>query len=152
MYVDNQIINMKKLFIPILSVFTLLISVKTLNNNLKSTEVKSSVNHKTKNYQIVKVTTYTIDPRQTDSTPTITASGFNLHPKNPKKHRIVAVSRDIKKKLKFGDKIYLEGTGKYDGVYYVHDVMNKRYKNRIDILINPNDKPTMFRNAKIYIQ
>lgn len=142
---------MRKILIPILSILTLLVSIKTLNKNIKPVDTKMSTNLDDKKYQTVKVTTYTIDPKQTDDTPLITASGFNLHPVNPKKHRIVAVSRDIKRKLKFGDKIYLSGTGSYDGVYYVHDLMNKRFKNRIDILINPKDKPTMFKMAKIYI-
>ena len=102
-------------------------------------------------FQIVKVTTYTTDPAQTDATPFITASGFKLNKKNPKKHRIIAVSRDLRKKLKFGDKVRLEGTGKYDGIYYVHDLMNVRFRNRIDILINPTDKPTMFKKAKLII-
>jgi 3D (Asp-Asp-Asp) domain-containing protein len=98
---------------------------------------------------IVTVTTYTIDPRQTDDTPTITASGFNVGWKNPKKHRVIAVSRDLKKRFKFGSYVKLEGCGKYDGVYRVEDLMNKRFKKRIDILINPNDKHTMFAQAKI---
>jgi 3D (Asp-Asp-Asp) domain-containing protein len=98
---------------------------------------------------IVTVTTYTIDPRQTDDTPTITASGFNVGWKNPKKHRVIAVSRDLKKRFKFGSYVRLEGCGEYDGVYRVEDLMNKRFKKRIDILINPDDKHTMFRQAKI---
>ena len=98
-------------------------------------------------YHIVKVTTYTTDPKQTDSTPFITASGFKLNHKNPKKHRIIAVSRDIKRRLKFGERVKLSGIGKYSGIYVVHDVMNARFKNRIDILINPKDKPTMFKQA-----
>jgi 3D (Asp-Asp-Asp) domain-containing protein len=39
--------------------------------------------------------------------------------------------------------------GSYNGVYVVEDVMNKRYKNRIDILINPDDKHTKLYNIKI---
>ena len=99
---------------------------------------------------VVKVTTYTISPRQTDATPTITASGFNVGWKNPKKHRVIAISRDLKQRFKFGSYVRLEGCGKYDGVYRIEDLMNKRFKNRIDILINPNDKPTMFAQAKLY--
>jgi 3D (Asp-Asp-Asp) domain-containing protein len=102
------------------------------------------------NVDTVTVTTYTIDPRQTDNTPTITASGFNVGWKNPKKHRVIAVSRDLKRKLKFGQQIRIVGAGEYDGIYVVHDVMNKRFKKRIDILINPSDKPTMFKNIKLY--
>lgn len=99
----------------------------------------------------VKVTMYTTDPKQTDATPYITASGFRLNKRNPKRHRIIAVSRDIKEKLNFGDTVVLEGTGKWDGEYIVHDLMNRRWKNRIDILVNPKDKTTMFAQAKLII-
>lgn len=97
----------------------------------------------------VKVTMYTTDPKQTDASPYVTASGFRLDKKNPKKHRIIAVSRDIKAKLKFGDRVKIIGAGEYSGVYAVEDVMNKRFKNRIDILINPKDRPTSFDSVKV---
>jgi len=98
--------------------------------------------------EIVTLTTYKANETETDSTPNITASGFKIT--NPKKHRIIAVSRDLKKKYKFGQKIRIVGAGKYSGTYRVHDVMNKRYKNRIDILIGANDKQTKLRKIKIY--
>ena len=98
--------------------------------------------------EIVTLTTYKATEGETDSTPNITASGFKIT--NPKKHRIIAVSRDLKKKYKFGQKVRIEGAGKYDGIYRVHDVMNKRYKNRIDILIGHNDKQTKLKKVKIY--
>ena len=99
----------------------------------------------------VTVTMYHPVPKQTDSSPYITASGFRLDKKNPKKDRIIAISRDLKQKLDFGDTVILQGIGKWDGEYVVHDVMNKRFKNRIDILINPNDEATMFKEAKLMI-
>ena len=99
----------------------------------------------------VTVTMYHPVPNQTDATPYITASGFRLDKKNPKKDRIIAISRDLKEKLDFGDTVILQGIGKWDGEYVVHDVMNKRFKNRIDILINPNDEATMFKEAKLMI-
>jgi 3D (Asp-Asp-Asp) domain-containing protein len=102
-------------------------------------------------FDTVKVTTYMPVPSQTDATPLITASGFKLNPKNPRKDRIVAVSRDIKSRLKFGDKIKLVGIGDYSGVYVVHDVMNKRFKNRVDILINYKDQPVSFDGVKMVI-
>lgn len=102
------------------------------------------------NIDTVTVTTYAPVPSQTDATPFTTASGFKLNPKNPRKHRIIAISRDLKQKLRFGQHVRIEGTGQYDGIYVVHDVMNKRFKRRIDILINPSDKPTMFKNIKLY--
>ena len=98
--------------------------------------------------EIVTLTTYKANEAETDSTPNITASGFKIT--NPKKHRIIAVSRDLKKKYKFGQKIRIVGAGKYSGTYKVQDVMNKRYKNRIDILIGTNDKQTKLRKIKIY--
>jgi 3D (Asp-Asp-Asp) domain-containing protein len=100
-------------------------------------------------YEFVTLTTYTASVKETDSTPNITASGFVLDSINPAKHRIIAVSRDIKKKYKFGTKVKILNAGIYNGIYYIHDVMNKRYKSRIDILINPNDKQTKLTNIKI---
>jgi len=99
---------------------------------------------------IVTVTTYSPTVEQTDSTPLITASGFKINPKNPKKQRIVAVSRDLKKKYKFGKKIRITGIGKLSGTYTVRDVMNKRYRKRVDILIGEDDTQTSFKKAKLY--
>jgi len=98
--------------------------------------------------EIVTLTTYKATESETDSTPNITASGFKIT--NPKKHRIIAVSRDLKKKYKFGQKVRIVGAGKYDGTYRVHDVMNKRYRNRIDILVGHNDKQTKLKKIKVY--
>lgn len=105
----------------------------------------------TESYEVMEVTatTYTPSVRETDSTPLITASGFKINPKNPKRHRIIAVSRDLKKKYKFGTRVKVSGAGKYSGEYIVRDVMNKRYKKRIDILIGRKDKQTKFKNVKI---
>ena len=99
---------------------------------------------------IVTMTTYKATETETDSTPNITASGFKIDTKNAKRHKIIAVSRDLKKKLKFGSKVRIEGAGKYNGTYVVKDVMNKRYKKRIDILINADDKQTKLKKIKLY--
>jgi 3D (Asp-Asp-Asp) domain-containing protein len=99
---------------------------------------------------IVTVTTYSPTVEQTDSTPLITASGFEINPTNPKRHRIIAVSRDLKNKYKFGKKVRITGIGKLSGTYTIRDVMNKRYKKRVDILIGENDKQISFKNAKLY--
>ncbi len=99
---------------------------------------------------IVTVTTYSPTVEQTDSTPLITASGYKINPKNPKKQRIIAVSRDLKRKYKFGKKVRITGIGKLSGTYTVRDVMNKRYRKRVDILIGEDDNQTSFRKAKLY--
>lgn len=100
-------------------------------------------------YETVTLTTYSPTSQECDSTPHITASGFKINLKNPKKHRIIAVSRDLKKKWKFGTRVRIKNAGKYNGIYIVKDVMNKRYKNRIDLLIGEDDKQTTIKNVKI---
>jgi 3D (Asp-Asp-Asp) domain-containing protein len=100
-------------------------------------------------YEVVTLTTYKSIGSETDSSPTITASGFKISKNNPKKHRIVAVSRDLKKRYPFGSKLKIRNAGKFDGEYVVEDVMNKRYTKRIDILINPKDKQTTIKNVKV---
>lgn len=115
---------------------------------LKREEIEVKKMLETITPDIVTLTTYKATESETDSTPNITASGFKIT--NPKKQRIVAVSRDLKRKMKWGSKIRIVGAGKYDGTYRVHDLMNKRYKKRIDILIGKNDKQTKLRKVKIY--
>ena len=101
-------------------------------------------------YDIVTVTTYTISAGQTDSTPLITASGYKLDSINPKKQKVIAISRDLKRKYKFGQKVRVKGAGKLDGVYTVRDLMAKRWTKKIDILINPEDDGNKFRRVKLY--
>lgn len=102
-------------------------------------------------YYKVSVTMYTISEAQTDDDPTETASGFRVDSLNPKKHRIIALSHDLKRKIKFGKKVRITGIGKYSGVYVVKDLMNARFKRKVDILINPEDKAISFKRAKLYI-
>jgi len=99
---------------------------------------------------IVTLTTYSISVAETDSTPLVTASGFKINPNNPKRHRIIAVSRDLKRKYKFGQKVRIEGAGKYNGIYTIRDLMHHRWKNKIDILINPSDNHTKLRRVKMF--
>jgi 3D (Asp-Asp-Asp) domain-containing protein len=99
---------------------------------------------------IVTATTYKANSTETDEDPHITASGFVIDMNNPYKHRLIAISRDLKRKWKFGTKVLIQGTGEHDGVYYVRDLMNKRYKKRVDILIGHKDKQSTFKKVKIY--
>jgi 3D (Asp-Asp-Asp) domain-containing protein len=99
--------------------------------------------------QAVTVTTYSPTRGQTDDTPDLTASGFKIDLHNPGKHRIIAVSRDLKKYLKFGEKVVISNTGKYDGIWQVEDVMNRRWKNKIDLLIGVDGYHTKIEGAII---
>jgi 3D (Asp-Asp-Asp) domain-containing protein len=129
----------------------MLTSVSKFDGKKFEIDNKDKVVVKRQNPFIVTVTTYTINESETDSSPTITASGFEVSRTNPKKHRIIAVSRDLKKKLRFGDKVRITGIGKLSGVYVVRDLMHSRWKHKVDILINPMDKHTKFHKAKLYI-
>jgi len=99
--------------------------------------------------KVVSLSTYRADTAETDSTPLITASGFKLDSLNPKKHRVIAISRDLKALFAFGDKVILTNAGKFNGVWIIHDVMNKRYRNKIDILINPSDRQMSLKGVVI---
>jgi len=100
-------------------------------------------------YDTVTLTTYSATKGETDSTPHLTASGFKIDTLNPKRHRIIAVSRDLKKLFSFGDKVMISNAGIYNGIWFIHDLMNKRYKNHIDLLIGGDDKHITIKNVKI---
>ena len=102
-----------------------------------------------KSMKVVSLSTYKADTTETDSTPLVTASGFKLDSLNPKKHRVIAISRDLKELFAFGDKVKLTNAGKFNGIWFIHDVMNKRYKNKIDILINPSDRQLSLKGVLI---
>jgi 3D (Asp-Asp-Asp) domain-containing protein len=102
-----------------------------------------------KSMKVVSLSTYKADTAETDSTPLVTASGFKLDSLNPKKHRVIAISRDLKALFDFGDKVILTNAGKFNGVWFIHDIMNKRYKNKIDILINPSDRQLSLKGVLI---
>ena len=80
----------------------------------------------------------------------ITASGYKFKSKISDTTRIIAISRDLQKKFPFHTKVLLVGTGDDDGIYKVEDLMNYRFKNRIDILVNGTHKLIMYDSIKIY--
>lgn len=101
---------------------------------------------------IVTATIYHAVPEQTDSTPDITASGKQIDLTNPLKHRWIAVSRDLEAKgLTFGVKVCVTGAGDLDGVWTVQDRMNKRWKHRIDFLVNEDLKGGKWENVRVEI-
>ena len=100
---------------------------------------------------LVTVTIYHADPKQTDSTPFITASNQTIDSLNPAKHRWIAVSRDLELLgFTFGACVLVEGIGpNIDGEWQVQDRMNKRWKKRIDLLVNKNIKYGKWNNIKL---
>ncbi len=132
--------------------FLLLILPQTVGNVdfLDLNDFKFKESYKKIYKQFVTLTIYSPSLSQTDSTPNITASGFKIDTTNPSKHKIVAVSRDLKKKgWDFGKKVRIKKAGKFDGVYTIRDLMNKRHKNRIDVLVGDEHELIKLKNVEV---
>lgn len=92
---------------------------------------------KKKRVHVVTVTRYNPVKEQCNSDPTTTADNSKINKRKLKNGQLrwVAVSRDLKKKYKYGDKLIIKSDDpSINGVYEIHDLMNSRYTNRVDIL------------------
>ena len=100
-------------------------------------------------------TVYHPVPRQTDSTPFLTADHTTLNPKTINEDRIVALSRNLiyhKDSVRdwcgiipFGATILVESPHEeINGEWTVHDTMNKRYDKNIDFIQNHKDKSSLY--------
>ena len=102
---------------------------------------------------LVTATIYHAVPEQTDSTPFVTASNYIINADNPQGHRWIAVSRDLEQLgYTFGVKVCVDGAGNLDGIWTVQDRMNKRFKNRIDFLVNKELKGGKWNKVKLSIE
>lgn len=84
-----------------------------------------------------------------------TASMFRLNLKDVLSHKIIAMERTFMKNLgvKYGDVVYVEGTGKWDGPWQIQDTMNKKYagKHKIDFLVPSNVKTGAWTGVKLFL-
>jgi 3D (Asp-Asp-Asp) domain-containing protein len=93
----------------------------------------------------VTATVYQAVPGQTDSSPFITADNSRIRPRYGSRTRWLALSPDLLKrnggKFNYGDKVQVSRVSpQLDGVYTVHDTMNRRHRHRIDILTHRREK------------
>lgn len=93
----------------------------------------------------VTATVYQAVPGQTDSSPFITADNSRIRPRYGSRTRWLALSPDLLKrnggKFNYGDKVQVSHVSpQLDGVYTVHDTMNRRHRRRIDILTHRREK------------
>lgn len=99
-------------------------------------------------------TVYNAVPEQCNADFGHTASMFRLNLNDVLSQRIIAMERTFMQSLglKYGDVVYLEGVGNYDGVWQIQDTMNKRFagQKKIDILVPNNIKTGLWKNVKIY--
>ena len=91
------------------------------------------------------VTIYHAVPSQTDDTPMITASGFNLTGLDLEAERICALSRDLLARwggpIDYGDQIYVDVPDPaLRGWWTVEDTMAPRWRNHIALLVPTSRK------------
>ena len=100
----------------------------------------------------VLATIYHADPAQCNEDYLTAASMKEINEANPQGHRWIAVSRDLEKHgFVFGTRVCVEGAGQLDGEWTVEDRMNRRWRKRIDFLVNKDIKGGKWENVKIYI-
>ena len=88
---------------------------------IKKTEVKKTI--------WVTATAYSSTPWQTDNTPCITSTGYNVCNKTA---NIIAVSRDLVRSLGYHRQIMLPSLYGSE-IFLIEDTMNVRFVNRIDV-------------------
>ncbi|RPD49617.1 hypothetical protein DNI29_02110 [Hymenobacter sediminis] len=98
---------------------------------------------KTLSYRVT-ATTYWPEPDQTDDNPMETADGSIIPERHSSKTRWLAVSRDLLDKwggpFRYGEKVRVRGiSDALDGVYIIHDTMNRRHRHAVDVLVSERE-------------
>lgn len=116
--------------------------VTLLISYLISINIYSQVSH-------VTVTCYQPVKSQCDDNPLITATGHKINLNHLKSGAIrwCAISRDLLYLFPLDSIIYIEGFGRY----IIKDVMHKRMKHKVDILVHPTSKKRIY-NTKVKIK
>jgi len=132
----------------------LLKSITITTQHKKVAEIKQKVPKKKKDNSIkVTATMYNPVEEQCDSDPYTTASMLKINPNKASEQKFIAMSRDLLKrwggKFEYKQKVRLIGCGVKDGIYTIADCMNKRFKNKIDILETVGTPIYKFKNVKI---
>lgn len=97
----------------------------------------------------VTITMYQPTTEQCDDSPLTTADGSKIDPNKASEQKMVALSRDLLAKFKYGDLIEIKGAGKKDGIYRVSDTMAKRIRKTVDILETCGTDLYKFNNVTI---
>lgn len=95
------------------------------------------------------LTIYNPEVSQCDATPFITSSNARIDPAKLQKQEIrwMALSRDLLKRwngvFNYGDTLMVRsGDGEIDGLWVVQDILNKKFKNRGDLLFDSSVRKT----------
>ncbi|MFD2786147.1 RlpA-like double-psi beta-barrel domain-containing protein [Hymenobacter rubripertinctus] len=92
----------------------------------------------------VTATTYWPEVGQTDDNPMETADGSIIPRRHSSKTRWLAVSRDLLAHwggpFSYGEKVRVSGMSEaLDGIYIIHDTMNRRHRHCVDVLVNEQE-------------
>lgn len=90
---------------------------------------------------LVTATAYTPCKSECDDSPFITASGKTV------RDNIIAVSRDLYKILPFGSEVKINNK-----IYIVDDLMNRRWKKRIDFFVWSKERARAFGKRKVVME
>ena len=102
--------------------------------------------------KVVTITKYNPTKEQCDMDPLVTAdnSKIDLRKLNSGELRWIAVSRDLRKHFPYGSKVIIHSEDpEISGIWEVHDTMNERWKNRIDLLRPIGETKGKWKNIKI---
>ena len=133
-------------------------SVYKTQERTKSTKITKTIKQvfTERKQEICKVvaTMYYAVENQCDADPFITACMYKINPRKATEHKWIAVSRDLLKmnggKFEYGQKVRIVGAGKKSGIYTIADTMNKRFKNKIDILETKGTPIYKYNNVRIF--
>jgi hypothetical protein len=107
------------------------------------TPVSRPLPQKLPKYTVV-ATVYSAVAGQTDDEPFVTADNSTIQPGYSSKTRWAALSRDLLAPwggpFHFGQQVSVSGiSAELDGVYTIHDTMNRRHKHCVDLLAHPRE-------------
>lgn len=115
-------------------------------------------NHVAPRYHVLEtLTIYNPESGQCDSSPLITANNSRIDLEKLRRNEIrwMALSRDLLKRwngeFSYGDTVVLDaGDASIDGLWVINDNMNKRFKNRGDLLFHKESRSTgIWKNVKM---
>ena len=105
---------------------------------------------------ITTATVYNAVPEQCNCEPSITASGYRIPMENIADIRILAMERTMMKRhdIHYGDTIFVQGVGEYDGEWRVEDTMNRKFagQDKIDLLVPNHIRYGKWTNFSVYKQ
>ena len=148
---------MKNLFIGLLAIgwcITVYYVLQMPNQPIEKTEYiveTDTIIYYLTNPKTVTATCYRATVGQCDATPFITANNSHIDTSRIDQLRWIALSRDLEKHFKMNDSVMISGcrVKHFNGVWYVKDRMNRRFRDKIDFLISDTIQADLFKNVKI---